>query len=245
MSQGPSAGGEIIKRHSAWRWPFFISLGVTVLGAGVMAYYFAPAPGDITGTNPKATISTAPVNLTVGGIDFEIPANYTRIPKSRAGGKQEEVALHALLPDLAPATAANEAEFADSSPTARRVMMLIHLNGTPLTERDRFVRVFQNQVVDPEGEDGPYGLTLYTFQPRSGYAGHDLFTGVDARGQLAVIRCAIEAPDLPAPECQRDLDLAPGLSLSYQYKREFLTDWKKIDADIVNLVTGFRSVQLR
>ncbi len=241
MADEYGPGGERFKRHSAWRWPVYIAIGIAIIGAALLAYYFRPNLGDITGTNPNFTAETKPVHARIAGTGFTIPANYTRIPQHRAGGDLDEVSLHALLPEFVPYTMDTAAEFDNvSAPDSRVVFLRIHRNKTPYDETARFQNLLSS-IENPDGAPGPHGLTAYTFNPVPAYANNDLFTGADGRGGTAVIRCTRETKDNPAPTCLRDVDLGPGLAFSYQFKRAWLADWREIDARAWALVQSFRS----
>jgi hypothetical protein len=236
-----SGMGERIKRHSGWRWPVLIALGIALFGAMFLLYYLGPTPGDISGTNPKPTAETTAVSLAVVGVNFTVPSNYLQLPKTRAGGVQDLVEMQALLPDLAPYSGDKADAFEDVTASSKVLNLLLHPTKANLTEQQRLERIFLTQVKDRDGSRADYGLTLFVFQEESGYANQELYVGQDSRGATAVLLCDKGRGDVTAAACRRDIDFTTGLGLSYEFKRGFLPQWKDIDHRVVELVASFRA----
>jgi len=238
----PSGGGGFnVKRHSGWHVPVLIALGIAVLGGVFLFYYLGPTVSDITGTAPKFTSSPQRVALTVGGIAFNIPQNYTRLPKTRGGGAQDEVELHALLPDLLPYSDGDAEAFDNTTASSRILFMTLRTAQRRLSEKDRLERIYLNQVENRQGMEGPYGLTRYIFTRESNYPGQELYAGPDTRGGQAVIICKTESADEPAPSCFREIDLGGGIRFAYEYRRAQLENWRDIDARAFALVSSFKT----
>ena len=68
------------------------------IGLGIFFYLTGPTVQDFAGTAPSPTAAADPVDLRVDGIAYRIPAFYTETRAARAGGDQDEVHLHVLLP---------------------------------------------------------------------------------------------------------------------------------------------------
>jgi hypothetical protein len=241
MSYDSGQMGERIKRHSGWRWPVLIALGIALFGALFLLYYLGPTPGDISGINPKPTAETKTVSLTVVGTNFNIPSNYIQLPKTRAGGLQDVVEMQALLPELAPYSADKADAFEDITASSKVLNLLIHPTKANLTEQQRLERIFLTQVKNREGTRADHGLTLFEFQDESGYANQELYIGQDSLGGTAVLLCDKVGADVTAPACRRDIDFTAGLGLSYEFKRGFLPQWRDIDTRAVELVRSFRT----
>lgn len=237
----PSDGGVKIKRHTPWHVPVLIAAGIAILAGVFLFYYLGPTVSDITGTAPKFTASPERVALTIGAAAFSIPQNYTRLPKTRGGGAQEEVELHALLPDLAPYSDAEAEAFDNTTASSRVLFMALRPSQRRLSEKDRLERIYLNQVENRQGMEGPYGLRRYIFTRESNYPGQELYVGTDARGGQAVIVCTTESADEPVPTCRRETDLGNGIFFSYEYRRGHLENWRDIDARAVALVSSFKA----
>ena len=239
---GPGVpGGFKVKRHSGWHVPFLVVLGLAALGGAFLFYYLGPTVSDITGTAPKFTSSPQPVAVTLAGVPFNIPQNYTRLPKTRGGGAQDEVDLHALLPGLAPYSDDNADAFDNTTASSSVLFMTLRPNARRMSEHDRFERIYLNQVENRQGAPGPYELTRYVFTAQSNYPGQELYVGDDARGGKAIIVCKTESADEPVPTCFREIDLGGGVGFAYEYRRAQLENWRDIDARAYALATSFKS----
>jgi len=75
----------------------------------------------------------------------------------------------------------------------------------------------------------------------NGYAGTELYLGEAADRSVIAIFCFKQSDDNPSPECWRELELSPSLSLTYRFKRPQLAEWRKIDSDVRALVEKFRA----
>jgi hypothetical protein len=230
---------EDAHEESSWTTPLRVLVITLVLSIGFIYYYFGPTVDDIQGNIPVASVSDRPISLSIGGRSFVIPENYTQFPRARRGGVRENVALYARLPDYEPYAADLVEEFETNSAYSPIVHFQIESYRAPLNERQRVVRSYMPVVIDPKGEEGPAGLTLYRFSEGSGYFNEDLFLGDDDRGGLAVIRCTKQMSDLLFPYCRRDTKLLETVGLSYRFRRSRLADWRSIDNGIHDLAISF------
>ncbi|NWH09630.1 MAG: hypothetical protein HXY22_13475 [Alphaproteobacteria bacterium] len=242
MSMGNDGqGGERIIRHSGWRPPLLIALGIAAFGILFLIYYLGPTPSDIVGNNPKPTASHDRISLTVGSKNFSVPANYTRIPATRAGGLFEEVSLYALLPDLTGYETANDEAFEDVSADSNVLFITLQRSKSSMTERNRLDRIYMQQVTDPNGAPGPDNLAAFTFGETSGFFGDDLFVGTDGAGNVLVYRCAKPTDEVKAPDCRRITEIGGDVTLQYQFKRKHLEQWRSIDARVMDLIASFQA----
>ena len=93
---------------------------------------------------------------------------------------------------------------------------------------------------DPAG-DGviPFGLTHYVFRADTGYERNDLYVGDGGTGPFLLL-CERPAQDLPSPNCLAiDRPVAPGVNLSYRFKRAQLSQWRQIATGVDRLVARF------
>ena len=230
---------EDAQEESSWTTPLRVLVITLVLSVGFVYYYFGPSVDDIQGNIPVASISEVPIELVVGGTTFIIPENFTQFPRARRGGIRENIALYARLPEYAPYSTALAPEFESGNAHSPIVHFQIESYRAPLDERQRINRSYMPKVIDPEGEEGPAGLTLYRFAPDSGYHSEDLFIGNDEQGGLVVLRCTKQMSDLLFPYCRRDTKLTATVGLSYRFRRTRLEEWRSIDAGIHDLALSF------
>ena len=225
--------------------PAILVLITAAIGLGIFFYLTGPTVQDIAGTTPSPTAQADPIDLRIDGIAYRIPAFYTETRAARAGGDQDEVHLHVLLPDLNPWTLTDEAAFASNAPDARVVHFVLKPDRQPMTEDQRFVRALRPQTVNPEGTPTPYGLTQFDFSPGLGYDDAQIFTATLGPKTLLVLRCEKIGDRNSGPACIRNTRTPDGIGLTYRFKRAHLAEWQTIDAGITKLVTGFRTKALK
>ena len=232
---------ENAQEQSSWSTIVRILVIVLVLSGGFLYYYVGPSYDDIQGNTPEFSFSTVPVDLTVGGLDFTIPENYTQFPRDRRGGTRENVALYAMLPKMNPYTRELAPKFEDSSAASPIVHFQIESYRAPFNEEERFERIYKPKFASENGTPGPDGLIGYKFKEGTGYYGEDLYVGTDDLGRMIILRCSAFDSELLFPNCRRDTQLTPTVGLSYRFKRTRLDNWRKIDDDVRGLVLSFLS----
>ncbi len=227
-----------IRRRSGWLIPLGVFLITAALSALVLLYYLAPTAPNFLEEQVVPTSNSEPVALNVHGLKLWIPANYLQYESARQGGVRKDLALFAILPDMAGWSNWEASNFSGNTPDSPVVFMLIREERVNLTEADRLSRIYLAYVTNPRGEPGPFGLTQYTFREDSGYRSEDLFVGETASG-VEVLRCVRLSATVPSPSCLRDMPLAHGVALSYRFKREHLARWQMIGEGVERLVGGF------
>jgi len=224
------------QQDSSWTLAITV-IGVTLLlSFGFVYYYFGPTLTELTGDAPDPTTSEELIALSIGGESFMIPANFTRFPRARRGGNRDEVSLHALLPKLGPYTVENQSIFDRNDASSPVIFFDISTYQTALSEKQRFERIYLENVVDKQGRQGPYGFTVFQFSETSGYRDEDLFVYGKNTASPVIIRCYKNTDIIPSPHCRRDFRINENLLLSYRYKRPWLAQWRAIDQALQNFV---------
>ncbi|MFN0022715.1 MAG: hypothetical protein ACKVS5_02320 [Parvularculaceae bacterium] len=235
---GNGIGGEEVRQESSWRYPLGIFLATLILCAIFLYYYVGPSVDEIGGNVPSPAISEEPIAVAVGDMNFAFPANYTIYPRDRRGGPREEVWLYALWPTLSGYAPSRREDFIENAPDTRRVDILIAQRTSPFTERERIDILYMPQTIDQRGSRTPFNLIKYEFKeqranvPTSGYADAELYLGESDDAQVIALFCYKQRDDLPSPECWRELELSPAVTLTYRFKRPYLAEWRKIDAEV-------------
>ena len=234
---GDDFGGPA-KQHSGWLLPLVVFFATACLSALILAYYFARPPTGLVDERPAPTDATRVIPLTVGTARFRIPANYIVLASQRRGGTADDISLIATLPDFKGYTLDAAPDLTANGPDSRVIDIRLKTGRSVLPEEDRLARIYMEQVVDPKGEAGPYGLRRYAFRADSGYHDQDLFVGTNDAGP-EVLLCTKLAPDVVSPSCLRDVPLGQGLSLSYRFKRGHLAEWRAIDTGVRARIAAF------
>lgn len=227
-----------IRERPGWIVPLAAFVITALLSGLLLLYYLGPRPAALMREHPNPTGSRDAVDLSVGGANFRIPANYIRYNSARRGGAQMEVALAAALPDFRGYSERDAPIFSANTADSPIVYILLHEERLKLGELDRFRRIYLNYVVDETGKAGPLGLTRYEFRDDSGYRGEDLFTG-RLGTRLVVLRCVRMSANVPSPSCLREMRLTRHAALSYRFKRAQLSRWREIASGVDELMHSF------
>ncbi|MGZ5925731.1 MAG: hypothetical protein ACXWLJ_03555 [Rhizomicrobium sp.] len=233
---GTVSGQGEIHQHSGWLIPLGL-LGVIVALCGFfLLYYLRPPPAPFRDSRP--TGAATPVDLSVRGLSLRIPARYIETRTARGGGDQDVIPLFAALPDMRGYSNAEDGFFSSNALDSLVVHLLIRADTNGLDPQKRFQRIYMPYIVDPKGEPAPFELTHYAFRADSGYGRSDLYVG---NGGGLLLLCERPAQDLLSPNCLAiDRPIAPGVNLSYRFKRAQLSRWRAIAEGVDRLVAGFR-----
>ena len=229
---------DTVKQRSGWLIPLAVFVVTAVLSALFLLFYLAPTPTSFIEEHQSPTTRTEPVQISVGGLSLDVPANYLLYARARRGGQMKQVEIFAKFPDFHGYSDWESQTFNGNGPDSPIIYMLIREEPFNLEEDERLKRIYLNYVADPEGKPGPFDLTEFMFRDDSGYRGEDLFVG-DVRGHPVVMRCVRFSPEVPSPSCLRDVRLSGGVALSYRFKRAQLANWRDIAAGVSGLVRSF------
>jgi hypothetical protein len=229
---------QTVEGHSGWLVPLGVFVLTAILSGIVLLYYLGPRPRSLIEEHASPTVSTVRVPLTVGGVNFSIPANYIRYKGARKGGMLNQAALFALLPDFRGYSDSAAETFLSNAADSPVVEILLHDEPMKLSETDRLTRIYLGYVSDPKGRPGPFGLTAYDFRGDTGYRDEDLFVGRLAE-HLVVLRCERLGARNTSPSCARDTRLARHAGLTYRFKRAQLSRWREIATGVDSLMHSF------
>lgn len=221
--------------------PAILLVLAVAIGAAVFYYLTGPSVVDeIQGNLPAPSASAATADIRIDGVLFRIPASYTKFRRSRYDGDQDDVPLHALLPNMSPWSPGDAAAFESNAPDARVVHFTLALDRASLTYQEKFERGIKPAAQIPDGEPGPFGLTQFKFGKGTGYESTEWFTAKLEDGSDLVMRCDASAnPDFGS-SCMRVTRLPDSVGLTYKFKRAHLAQWKQIDAGVMGLIAAFR-----
>ena len=231
---------EGIRQRSGWLIPIAVFVVTAGLSALVLLYYLVPAPVSFIEEHAAPTSRADPVALSVGGVNFVVPANYIMYARARQGGPMKEVSLFSTFPEFKGYTDWDASSFSGNAADSPVIFILLREEKFKISEQERLQRIYMGYVTDSAGVSGPFGLTQYVFRDDSGYHGEDLFVGRDG-SKPVVLRCVRFSPEVPSPSCLRDERLASGVSLSYRFKRAHLGHWLEIARGIDQLIGSFRA----
>ncbi|MCE9521701.1 MAG: hypothetical protein K8S25_04630 [Alphaproteobacteria bacterium] len=231
-------GGEV-HAHSSWILPLLLLVIAAAIAGGFFIFLAGPTVDDFQGNAPWPTASADTADIRIDGALLRIPANYTKFRRSRSNGDQDDVPMHALLPNLSPWSPGDAKEFASNAPDARVVHFTLATDRATLTYQEKFERGIKPLADKPEGEPGPFGLTQYKFGPLTGYENTEWFTAALEDGSQLVMRCDASPNADFGSSCMRVTRMADNIGLTYKFKRAHLAQWKQLDAKIMALIASF------
>jgi hypothetical protein len=237
MSRIGNEFGGPAKERSGWLIPLAVFVITAALTSLFLAYYLY-GPRLLGAEPPAPTDSVEPVALEVHGTGFHIPANYILFASARKGGSVEKLDMVALLPDLQGYTLGSADAFSSDESNSPVVSLSLGSNGLAISDGERLDRIYMPYITNPDGAQGPYGLTQYDFNADSGYRDQVLFVSATPTGQ-ALFLCFKPSELVPAPTCLRTVPVAEHLSLTYRFKRLQLEHWNDIDTGIRALIGAF------
>ncbi|WOI54606.1 hypothetical protein [Parvularcula sp. LCG005] len=249
MAQGSyNIGNEEVKEESSWRYPMILFFATLVLCVVFLYHYVGPDVEEIQGNKPRPTINDELIAITIGKQTFNVPANYTVFPRDRRPGEREVLALYASWPRMDGYVPARRNDFVENEADARRLDILIQQKKTPFDELERLEVLYRPHLLDREGTPYDHGLTQFSFRqgselaPASGYSDKELFLGETAAEETAVIFCyPADADRVVPPECFREYDLTPTVTVKYYFKRPYLAEWRRIDEEVHTLIDNFQA----
>ena len=210
-------------------------LGLTVLvlalvGAAALAFVVCalwPRWPDA----PAAADAPA-LPITVRGVLFNVPPQAMRVAVQRRAGAQERIDLVFTWPSLAPPDPAAPAQLGEPD----RVFVTIAA-ATALPPLERMKNIYPRYVATAP-LPGPPGLSLLAFRDGTPYQGED-FAFDPATPERFLARCSRSANPLAAATCIAERRIGDA-DVMVRFPRDWLNDWRSVEAGIDKLIAGLR-----
>ena len=228
---------EDVRSHSGWLIPGIIFFAVMLLSGLFLGWYLRPGPRSAAAPTGQSGL----VRLSVHGTSFVIPANYIENAQARAGGDMNSVTLVTFFPAWRGYSEDEAHLFGGNAADSPLIRLSLRGDTSSLDARERLNRIYRPHLAGERGEQGPFGLTRYSFVPESGYGDAELFTGENEKG-LMLFLCERPSAEFPSPNCLAiDRRLSPDLSYSYRFKRAYLGRWREVAQGVDQLIAKFRT----
>ena len=177
-----------------------------------------------------------PVILSVGENALALPANVLRFENQRKNGVYERVDAYFTWPGLEGYSRTNHRSFNQIENAGQLVFLTLAGQTMPLDMSARLEPVY-GRLTQKRTPVAQGGLTVLEFDADSRYAGELLYVGARAGQPPFVVRC-LKDDHLPAGSrsCMRDVNIAPGLTMTYRFSRDLLAEWQRLDEAINGFV---------
>jgi len=176
------------------------------------------------------TDSTKMREIVIGNNVLMAPENMIRFADSRRDGVTSRLDLYVHWPEFTGYTAATRADFNHANGSKRLLFLTFQEKSMSRDMSGRFAPIYSSLVQRP-GKPGPSGLTLYGFQPKSGYLDEMLAVSDETAKSPFVARCLTgQAETSSLAPCERDIDIGDDLSLTIRFPADVLPEWVKLEA---------------
>lgn len=239
--EAPVEGFENVKEKPVWLLPAILGGMTLVAGLFVTYSYLGPSLDELFGNRLKGTEHASIIRVRIGDVPLFIPANYTQYSGDRSDGPRPGILLYGMLPNLEPFSEENAHIFYESSPNSPIVHIKIEDYYNPLSESERFEKLYSMLVDNKESERVPHKLSWHRFRLGTAYENQDLFLFETDEGEEGILLCVKATASSITKPCQRETRLPNGLALRYSFARAHLSQWQDIDRKVRKLVMSFQS----
>jgi hypothetical protein len=230
---------DIVRERPAWLIPAMALAATALLSAGILLYYFAPAPDLLISRTLDQDRPERVFAATLGDNRFLLPERYVREIVEDRSGKIESIELHAEWPlQLADPPAVDLARRRLLDPATALYLTLT--TADPGADSGRRLEELYGLYFDGPGTDAGNGLTRHGFKPGSGYADQELFVGGEGERRF-IARCFPDSPQPIVATCLRDRLADTGLAVRYRFNRELLPEWQQLEAGVTALLDRLRA----
>jgi hypothetical protein len=228
------------RRSGALALPLIGMLALVVLAAGFIGYVLWPRwPG------PPVPPDAPALPITIAGTPFNIPPAAMRIPLQRRPGAHERIDLAFLWPSLEPPdsrasdsrASGMRAPGAAPQPTVDRLFITITDAGEALAPSERIKTIYPRYTAADAAIE-PDGLAVKAFRGGTPYQGEDLIYD-PARPEGFLVRCSRNSAG-PTPGICIYGQRIDHADILVRFPRDWLTDWRAIEAGIERLIEGLR-----
>jgi hypothetical protein len=223
------------RRSSALTLTLMGALTYAAIAAGFIAYVLWPRwPG------PPVPPDAPALPITIAGTPFNVPPAAIRIPLQRRAGAHERIDLAFLWPSLEPpdsGASGGRAPGAATQQTVDRMFVTITAAGDALAPAERIKTIYPRYAA-ADATIEPSGLAVKAFRSGTPYQGEDLIYN-PATPEGFLVRCSRNGAG-PTPGiclCSQRIDHA---DIVVRFPRDWLTDWRAIEAGIERLIEGLR-----
>jgi hypothetical protein len=227
------------RRSGALALPLVGMLILAAIAAGFIAYVLWPRwPG------PPVSPDAPALPITVARTPFNVPPAAMRVPLQRRAGAHERVDLAFLWPSLEPpdsGASGARGPGAAAQQIVDRMFVTITAAGDALAPAERIKAIYPRYTAADAAIE-PNGLAVKAFRGGTPYQGEDLiydpiYDSTTPEGFL--VRCSRNSAG-PTPGICLYSQRIDHADIVVRFPRDWLTDWRAIEAGIERLIEGLR-----
>jgi hypothetical protein len=227
-----------LRRSGALALPLVGMLILAAVAAGFVAYVLWPRwPG------PPVSPDAPALPITIAGTPFNLPPAAMRVPLQRRAGAHERVDLAFPRPSLEPPDSVASGARAPGAPaqqTVDRMFVTITAASDALAPAERIKTIYPRYAAADAAIE-PNGLAVKAFRSGTPYQGEDLIYDSiydSAASEGFLVRCSRSAG--PTPGICLYSQRIDHADIVVRFPRDWLTDWRTIEAGIERLIEGLR-----
>lgn len=223
------------RRGGALALPLIGMLTLAAVAVGFIAYVLWPRwPG------PTVPPDAPALPITIAGTPFNVPPAAMRIPLQRRAGAHERVDLAFLWPSLEPPDSGASGARASGTAlqqTVGHLFVTITAASDTLTPAERIKTIYPRYAAADAAIE-PNGLAVKAFRSGTPYQGEDLIYDSATAGSF-LVRCSRNGVGPTPGMCLHSQRIGQA-DIVVRFPRDWLTDWRAIEADIERLIEGLR-----
>jgi len=227
------------RRSGALALPLVGMLILAAIAAGFIAYVLWPRwPGLPVPPDAPA------LPITIAGTPFNVPPAAMRVPLQRRAGPHERVDLAFLWPSLEPpdsGASGARGPGAAAQQTVDRMFVTITAAGDALAPAERIKTIYPRYTAADAAIE-PNGLAVKAFRSGTPYQGEDLIYDSiydSTTPESFLVRCSRNSAG-PTPGICLYSQRIDHADIVVRFPRDWLTDWRAIEAGIDRLIEGLR-----
>lgn len=170
--------------------------------------------------------------IIIGNDVILVPQNMVRYGKQRNATSVPRLDLYAHWPTLSGYSAEHAKVFSSLEDDAPIIFMTLEPRAMSMEMSGRVEKIYDHFFSGPPIE-AVAGLVRRPFSKDSAYFSEDLYYEIGSPYPYAA-RCIRKSDAVAAPICIRDIHIGHGLTLTYRFHVDLLSEWKTLERSIKN-----------
>lgn len=183
--------------------------------------------GQITGHHP----------VEIDGTVLTIPRALFRFEEQRQARQLDRLELAIHWPSLSGFSEKRAAAFNNVSATSPIIFLTLARTENELDSTARLAMLYVSAFLE-DPLTAPRGLIARRLNPSAGYPNDVVFFEAGSTEPFTAL-CHFSADKKVPADCQRDINMPGGLTLSYRFRAAHIDDWRELDTAMYALFASF------